>query len=202
MNDFMAFEVIPDPAHPDITNEGMPYGGKRFRASCFIAGRPYGNPFSVDVSIGESMFGTPDRMTARDVLGFAGVAPPSFLMIPVVAHVAEKFHAYTLPRQRLNSRVKDLPDIALLAGVGSLAARELQLALQQTFRARGTHDMPTRFPMPPEQWEAVYAAMAEEDDLNWKTLAEVFSAARDFLEPVLLGNASGVWSPASWSWGS
>ena len=48
---------------------------------------------------------------AEDVLAFAGIAPPTLRLYPVETHIAEKLHAYTLPRPRPNSRVKDLPDL-------------------------------------------------------------------------------------------
>ena len=53
----------------------------------------------------------------EDYLGFAGIAAPELLLIPVETHIAEKLHAYTLPRPTPNSRVRDLPDLALLAAV-------------------------------------------------------------------------------------
>jgi hypothetical protein len=56
-------------------------------------------------------------MLGEDVLAFAGVAPPSMPLYPIETHIAEKLHAYTMPRVRPNTRVKDLPDIALLATV-------------------------------------------------------------------------------------
>ncbi|WP_414654065.1 nucleotidyl transferase AbiEii/AbiGii toxin family protein [Hyalangium sp.] len=63
--------------------------------------------------------------------------------------MAEKLHAYTMPRSRPNSRVKDLPDIALLASAQPLKATHLRDAIEQTFRFRGTHELPVMFPEPP-----------------------------------------------------
>ncbi len=37
--DFLAFEIVPDAEHPEITNDGMQYEGMRFRAECRLAGR-------------------------------------------------------------------------------------------------------------------------------------------------------------------
>jgi hypothetical protein len=45
--DFLAFEVVPDAEHPEITNEGMQYEGMRFRAECRLAGKPYGDPLQL-----------------------------------------------------------------------------------------------------------------------------------------------------------
>ena len=60
----------------------------------------------------------------------------------------EKLHAYTMPRNRPNSRVKDLPDIALLASTGPLDGGQLRDALNKTFNARATHSLPATFPDP------------------------------------------------------
>jgi Nucleotidyl transferase AbiEii toxin, Type IV TA system len=117
LGDFLAFEVVPNAEHPEITNEGMQYDGMRFRAECRLAGKPYGGAFGVDVAFGDPIVAPPERIVADDVLGFAGIAPPSVPVYPVETHIAEKLHAYTIPRVRPNSRVKDLPDLALLASV-------------------------------------------------------------------------------------
>lgn len=72
----------------------------------------------------------------------------------------------TLPRSRPNSRLKDLPDLALLAGVRLLEAERVRAALEQTFGFRKTHDLPTTVPAPPASWAAPYAALAAEDQLE------------------------------------
>jgi hypothetical protein len=65
--------------------------------------------------LGEPFFGEPAVIVAEDVLAFAGIAPPTLRLLPLEPHTAEKFRAYTMPRARLDLRVKDLPDLALLA---------------------------------------------------------------------------------------
>ncbi len=197
LGDFMAFEIRPDEEHPEIQNDGMQYEGLRFRAACRLAGKPYGDPFGVDVAFGDPMIAEPEVLIADDVLGFAGIAPPSFRLYPIATHVAEKLHAYTMPRARPNTRVKDLPDIALLATVAALDSRLLRAALEQTFGFRKTHALPTALPEPLAAWVAPYASMAIADQLPWTTLADVTSAARSFLEPVLAGGLERVWDPAA-----
>lgn len=200
LGDYMRFEIRPDPRHPELTNEGMQYEGYRFRVECRLAGKIYGSSFGVDVAFGDPIVGEPDQITADDVLGFAGIEPPTLKLYPVVSHVAEKLHAYTMPRPHPNSRVKDLPDLALLACVGPLDAADLLEALTQTFAFRKTHDLPDRLPGPPSAWERPYAALAEEDELHWRTLRDVHAAAAEFLDPVLGELATGEWAPATWSW--
>lgn len=115
------------------------------------------------------------------------------------AHVAEKLHAFTMPRTRPNSRIKDLPDLALLATTGPFDAGPLRAAIMETFAHRATHAVPIELPDPPAGWEAQYARMAHENSLRWSSLAEVTAAVRDFLNPVLRGDA-GAWSPERWAW--
>ncbi len=149
LGDFMTFEVKPDDDHPDIQNDGMLYDGLRFRAECRLAAKIYGQPFGIDAAFGEPILGEPEVVEAEDVLAFAGIAPPSLRLYPVESHIAEKLHAYTMPRSRPNSRVKDLPDLALLAKTKSIDAKYLRTALEQTFSFRRTHPVPKSVPAPP-----------------------------------------------------
>jgi len=199
LGDFMTFEVSPDAEHPTIENDGMQYEGLRFRAECRLAGKLYGQRFGVDVAFGDPIFGEPDVVTADDVLDFAGIAPPVLRLYPIETHIAEKLHAYTMPRTRTNTRVKDLPDIALLAGIQSLHADRLRKALEQTFKHRATHPLPQALPDPPTSWSTSYQAMARENELAWPTLGQLTVVVAAFLNPVLAGG-SGVWHPARWNW--
>lgn len=200
LHDFMLFEVQPDREHPELTNEGLKYHGLRFRTECKLAGKTYGQPFGVDIVVGEPMAGEPDVVTADDILGFAGITPPALRLYPIETHVAEKLHAYTLPRVHPNTRVKDLPDMALLASHRSLHPLRLRGALEQTFTFRDTHPLPSWLPEPLAAWAVPYAAMAKEDELPWPTLAGVTRAAREFLEPVLRNEAEADWAPETWTW--
>ena len=171
-----------------------------FRAACKLAGKVYGQPFGVDVGFGDPMLGEPDVMAAEDVLAFADIAPPMLRLYPIETHIAEKLHAYTMPRSRPNSRVKDLPDLALLATAQALDARRLRAALEQTFAFRRTHVLPAAVPAPSPTWGTPYAAMVREDDLAWRTLEAVTKVAQAFLNPVLGGDLDATWSPGEWGW--
>ena len=111
------------------------------------------------------------------------------------AHVAEKLHALTLPRSHPNSRVKDLPDLALLGTIRHIAGSDLRSAIEQTFTSRGTHDVPQRLPDPPNAWAPVYERMARENGLPWLSLPSLLEAVRGFLDPVLDGDP-GTWEPS------
>ena len=199
LGDFMSFELGPDDEHPEIVHEGMQYEGLRFRAECRLAGKLYAQPFGVDVAFGDPITGQPDVMVAEDTLSFAGIAPPKIRLYPLETHIAEKLHAYTLPRSRPNSRIKDLPDLALLATVRDFDSSTLLAAIEQTFKHRLTHPVPVSVPEPPESWELVYARIAESDALKWHTLEEVTKAVQIFLNPVLAGTKA-RWRAETWSW--
>jgi hypothetical protein len=197
--DFMTFEIAPDTEHPQIQNEGMRYEGLRFRTECRLAGKLYGQRFGVDVAFGDPILGEPEIISAEDTLAFAGVTPPVLRLYPIETHLAEKLHAYTLPRPRPNTRVKDLPDIALLGTMQPLNAERLRMALAQTFEFRGTHAVPSSVPDPPASWSTPYGELARENELAWTTLEELTTAVAAFINPVLAGK-SGTWRPMEWQW--
>ncbi len=198
--DFMRFEVQVDPRHPTIDGDAVKYEGYRFRASCLLAGKIYGRPFGVDVAFGDPIASEPDLVVATDLLDFAGIAPPTLRLYPVATHIAEKLHAYTIPRRSPNSRVKDLPDIALLAGTGRLDSQLLRSALRQTFSFRATHPLPDALPPPPSFWNGPYEAIARTDALAWPTLDVLYEAATTFIDPLLSNISLGRWAPAQWAW--
>ena len=200
LGDFMTYEIQPHSQHPDIQNEGMKYDGIRLRAECRLAGKGYGQPFGVDIAFGDPLTEPPDTIAGHDMLGFAGIPPPEVRVVPIETHIAEKLHAYTMPRTRTNSRVKDLPDLALLATVRPLEASRLRAAIERTFEHRATHPVPPYVPAPPENWGGVYSAMAAEDSLGWKQLDDLTSAVRAFLDPVLGDSRERTWQPAAWQW--
>lgn len=104
-----------------------------------------------------------------------------------------------MPRARPNTRVKDLPDIALLATTGALEASRLRLALERTFGFRATHLLPSSLPEPSNDWSLPYREMARENELVWTTLEELSIAAKGFLDPIL-AKKRGIWDPTKWVW--
>ncbi len=197
--DFLTFEVVPDDDHPEIQTDGVRYEGQRFRTECRLAGKPYGNGFGVDVAFGDPVSGNVETLECDRILDFIGVDPPSIQIYPIETHIAEKLHAYTMPRPRPNSRVKDLPDMALLGTIRALESRRLRDAIVRTFEFRGTHPVPPSLPQPPAGWALPYGAMALSNQLVWRTLVDVTQAAADLMNPVL-GGAPGIWDPTSWQW--
>jgi hypothetical protein len=199
LGDFLSFTVEPDKDHPVMKGEGMVYEGRRFRGEARLAGKVYGGRFGIDVGFADAITVEPDLIEGSSFLDFAQAERTTMRIYPRVTHVAEKLHAYTLPRERQNTRVKDLPDLALLASLGSMNGAELRNGIDATFTFRKTHAVPAAVPEPPSSWEPVYARMASEDDLPWRTIADLMVAVQCFLNPVLRG-PTGSWDHKSWSW--
>jgi hypothetical protein len=154
----------------------------------------------VDVAAGDALTVAPDIVEGSRLLAFVGIEPVRLRVYPRETHVAEKPHAFMLPRFRPNSRVTDLPDIALLGQTGPFDAGTLRGAIERTFAFRKTHSAPARLPEPPARMEGPYSRMAASDDLPWSTLADVVSAVRAFLDPLLVSVAATGWDPADWRW--
>jgi Nucleotidyl transferase AbiEii toxin, Type IV TA system len=204
LEDFLTFEVAPDLEHPTIENDGMRYDGFRFRGSCKLAGREYGSRFfGIDVSLGDPLHRGADELVTHEWLDFVGIPATKVRAYRVETHIAEKLHAYTMPRARPNSRLKDLPDLALLGTTDRVLERtSLRASIHGTFRIRGTHEPPAFVPDPPQKWEQQYPRLARENDLPWKTIEELLVRIRDFLNPVLTSTDVGQrWNRESWSWG-
>lgn len=199
LDDFMTFDIRRNLKRPEIENEGLPYGGWCFDVECKLAGMIYGSLFHVDIAFGEPVVGELEQVEVGDDLGVSMKAA-HINLIPRETHIAEKLHAYTMPRPTANSRVKDLPDMPLLATVGPLEAKRLREAFEVVFGFRKTHDVPQSFPSPPESWSGPYAKIASDNSLQWSTLDAVTNAARQFLDPVLTTADDATWDRDSWSW--
>lgn len=198
-DDFLRFVVTPNAEHPTMDGDGVLYEGFRFDVAATIAAKRYADPFGVDVAYADVVHGSPVELVGSDLFSFIGSEPVRVRAYPAGSHLAEKLHAYTLPRKHPNSRVKDLADIALIATLDGHVAEDLAAAIRETFAFRATHPVPGALPEPPADWVERYRRMAKEEDLLWRELDELLVAARTFLDPVLRGDI-GEWDPAGWTW--
>ena len=195
LGDFLNFEVGVDFRHPTIEADGLHYEGRRYRVEARLAGKVYARPFGVDVAFAEPIVGEPETLRGVPWLEFAGIPATVVWAYPVATHLAEKLHAFTLPRPTPNSRVKDLPDIAILGTIRALTIGELRTAIETTFRHRNTHPVPSAVPEAPQAWTAPYAELARRDALLWPDLETVTAAAREFVDPVLARSPVSEWVP-------
>jgi hypothetical protein len=175
------FEFAVGPASMDLT--AAPYGGARYSVEARMDERTFAR-FYLDAGVGDVVMRPLEKIACRDWLGFAGIESSRVLMIAREQQFAEKIHAYTLPRNAANSRVKDLVDLALLIGSGGLDKQRIMEALRLTFERRGTHDLPATLHPPPADWQVPFHALAEECRLP-TDVAGVFSGVQKFVEEVL-----------------
>jgi len=177
-----------------------PFGGLRFHVTGLLDGRRYEN-FHIDVGWGDPLVEPAETLTTPALLAFAGIPPTLVPCYPLTQQIAEKVHAYTLPRAGgQSSRVKDLIDILLIAELGELNGETLYRALKATFKARQTHHLPVSVPDSPPAWGATFRRLARETSLQFRMPAEAVEAARCFLDPVLRQETTGIWDPVTWSW--
>lgn len=198
--DHLRFRIEPNRTNPTIEGDGVPYDGFRFTVTGELAGKTYGDPFGLDVAYGDAIIGRPDTLTGSGFFEKYGIPALEVAAYPLASHLAEKLHAYTMPRERPNSRVKDLLDIAMLSTCEGLRAQELRDGFGLTFECRNTHAVPVDLPDPPPTWAVMYVPLRTADRLPWADINEVLKVARDFLNPVLAG-AEGTWNPVERTWG-
>jgi len=176
------------------------FGGLRFHTQGLLDGRLF-ERFHVDVGVGDPVVEPVERLAMPALLGFADIRSTIVPCYPLTQQIAEKVHAYTRPHPSgESSRVKDLVDILLMAGLGGINGPLLLRATQVTFDARGTHPLPRYLPDPPSAWAVTFRKIASGIGLGYHTLAEAGQAARRFLDPILRGEVTGTWNPAAWAW--
>jgi hypothetical protein len=165
----------------DLT--AAPYGGARFPVEARMDERIFAR-FHLDAGIGDLIMQPLETVACRDWLGFAGIDTPKVRMITREQQFAEKIHAYTLPRNSVNSRVKDLVDLALLIESGGLDKQRILDALRLTFERRATHDLPAGLTPPPTDWQIPFQALAEECGVP-TDVAAAFAGVQEYLEEVM-----------------
>lgn len=198
-SDWLTFTLTKNATDPDIDGDGVVYEGVRLRAQAFLAAKKYGGSFGVDVAIGDPMTGPREYRRGPNLLDIVGALPVDIPLYPVATHLAEKVHAYTLPRERINGRLKDLLDIALIASELAIDGATLRAALEATFDFRRSHPLPPSVPPPPAPWAGRYLKDRDEQGLLWASIDEVHVEAARFLDPILAGGG-GTWEPAARAW--
>ncbi len=168
LRDFFTFLI----GGPMQALDAAPYGGARYPVETRMDGRSFVK-FHIDVGVGDVVLEPLEFTEGRDWLAFAGIPGQRFPTISREQQFAEKLHAYTLPRARPNSRVRDLVDIVLLIKSGKMDSERVKKAVRATFERRGTHPVLAELSSPPTGWEKPYLALARECGLS-EDLAEAF----------------------------
>lgn len=178
LGDFMEFRVSP----PLRLLTNAVYGGCRFSVEAEMSNRLFSR-FTLDVSLGDGWIEDQDSLQPRDWLAFAGIPPLGFPATTVEQQLAEKIHSYSLPRQKPNSRVKDLVDIILLTRNFKINKERMADSLKSTFKLRKTHSIPGELSPPPEAWGKTFSALAEESKLKLD-LDEAFEHLKKFYDDI------------------
>ncbi len=168
VGDYFKFQVEVEKPLP-----GFGKGGIRCLTRCFIDGQSWAT-FQLDVVVQDVTVFPTENVTGDPFLSFAGIEPLT-LKVPIKEEVfAEKIHAYTVPRENENTRVKDMLDLALLIADG-LDAQKANTAVSGIFAIRQTHAVPNELPVPPANWQEKFDELVRDTGLEL-TLNEAFTA--------------------------
>ncbi|MDP2599403.1 MAG: nucleotidyl transferase AbiEii/AbiGii toxin family protein [Deltaproteobacteria bacterium] len=162
LSDFFVFMV----GSPTLDLEAVPYGGSRFPIEAHLDGRLFIR-FPMDVVVSSLVLEPIEEIDSQNWMEFAGVEAMPFPAISKEQQFAEKFHAYTLPRDESeNSRVKDLVDLILLIRTETLKTDALKTAVSKIFEYRGTHQIPQTIDRPPANWEPKFNKLVKDCGLD------------------------------------
>lgn len=181
LNDHFIYHI----GQPKSDIENAPYGGSRHTVSAVIDNRPFVE-FPLDVG-GDFLIEQLEKIPGANWLEFYGIDPPIISMISVEQQFAEKLHSYTLPREQINTRTKDLIDLLLLLKTNNRTTKAFQNALNRVFKARNTHPLPDFLPTPPVSWQQPFVEIATECGIS-QNLKEGFTTVSEFYEAVHRNN--------------
>lgn len=181
--------------------QGAPGGGLRVRVLARVAGNELA-AFSVDLASGDEVVESPEIVVGSDLLAFANIEPVRFPIYPIAQHLAEKLHAYTLPRDRDNTRTKDLVGMITMAAMEAVDEDVLATSVAATFQSRGSHAMRESLPPPPDDWEAAFHELAAETAASPTTdLRSGYGYAVRFWDPILKDPVGARrWAPEDQAW--
>lgn len=112
--------------------ENAPYGGSRYSVFSFVDRRLFVR-FQLDIGA-DIIVDEIEEINGLDWLEYYGIDTPKMRMISIEQQLAEKLHAYSLPRvDRLNSRAKDLIDMLLLIELKNTNSNTLKKTIQKVF---------------------------------------------------------------------
>jgi len=205
IRDVLSVEVEPDGMVFDATTiqseriaENADYEGIRIRFRGVLDSAKI--RMRMDVGFGDIVFPGPKESDLPTVLDFPR---PRLLCCSRESTIAEKFEAILKPRE-LNSRMKDFYDIWLLSRWFDFEGGQLVEAIRRTLERRGTQlsddvvAFSDRFVSAKQmQWTAFRRRL--KDGHVPVEFAEVMSAVRDFLSPIVNALISGTSAPIRWT---
>jgi hypothetical protein len=178
--------------------------GRRLRLGAYLGARFA--TFHVDLVVGSAMSGEPDLAGPLTPLRIDGLVRPPYRVFPVADHLADKLCAITETHQRADgtvvasTRVKDLVDVALIAGSQNVCGPVLRRALVTGAEHRGL-TLPPRFQVPDlEAWRTGYTRRAADAPIPVPSFGQAADVARRLFDPVLAGPLDGSWDPQAGRW--
>jgi hypothetical protein len=141
----------------------------RFIVSAALAGKPF-ETVILDVANRPQESVETELLDLPDTLRFADIPTIQVPTVNRARHFAEKLHALTTTYDdRVNTRVKDLPDLLLLIQDGLEPTAELRSTVEVVFAERATHQVPVTLDVP-ASWASAYHEMATELNLEQSSL--------------------------------
>jgi len=195
LGDFFSFQV-----NKPISDSIETIGGVRFPVLSLLDGRIF-EQFHVDVGVNDRLLEPPEYLYMPSWLDFANIKSTFVPCYSIAQQIAEKFHALTRPyASGETSRVKDLIDILLLAGIAPIASTRLRKMIISTFENRNTHPLPDRLPKISSLYSRAYTALATQVGLKLKNVDQANIALDKFLFPIIASSSRRTWNPKKWQW--
>jgi hypothetical protein len=166
---------------PIMDLDNAPYGGGRFHVEAKIGGKTF-SKFHLDIGVGDVWIEPHDELVVKNHLETLGIEDFKVETINIEQHFAEKVHAYTVPRENPNSRVKDIVDMYLIVKHENVDKDLLKTALNETFKRRATHELPKELEPPPDSWEKPFERMMKEISSEKVSIQSAFEIVRDYLQ--------------------
>lgn len=144
--------------------------------------------FTVDVVIGSIVTAAPEHVVPDAVVEVAGLRTPSYLLYPMVDHIADKvcatFEVHP-PGSTPSSRVRDLVDLVVIARTQTVEAPALGTAIETERLHRGLPQI--RGYVTPPGWRGTYARLARDvaECREHRTYEQAVGLVQSFLDPVL-----------------
>jgi hypothetical protein len=178
--------------------------GRRLRLGAYLGTRFA--TFHVAIVVGTAMSGAPDLAGPLTPLGLDGLVRPPYRVFPVADHLGDKLCAITETHQRADgtimasTRVKDLVDVALIAGSQPVRGPALRRALVTGAAHRGLA-LPPRFAVPDlDAWRTGYTRATAGAPAPVPSFRQAADVARRLFDPALAGPLDGSWDPQAGRW--
>lgn len=195
LGDFFSFQV-----NKPISDSNETIGGVRFPVLSLLDSRLF-ELFHIDVGVSDQLLEPPEFLYMPSWLDFANIKSTFVPCYSIAQQIAEKFHALTRPYAGgETSRVKDLIDILLLAGIAPITSMKLRKTIFSTFENRNTHPLPDSIPKMNVLYARSYSNLADQVKLKFTKIDKGNLALEEFLLPIITSKSRRTWNPGKWKW--